>query len=98
MSKNKRPISMFNKRKYYVVWRGHQPGIYTNWLQAKDKVIDYPWAKYKRFDSEKDALVAFSRSWRDYIKPSMKGADLDETKVGGKIEDLFDKPKDYIPY
>lgn len=27
--------------KYYVVWKGHQPGIYTNWQDTQQQVHGY---------------------------------------------------------
>jgi ribonuclease HI len=43
---------MAEKRKYYVVWEGHQPGVYDNWDDCWEQVDHYPNAKYKSFKSQ----------------------------------------------
>ncbi len=47
------------KQKYYVVWHGHHPGIYTSWEKCLMEVKNFPNAKYKSFDSLKEAENAF---------------------------------------
>ncbi|MFT5483573.1 MAG: viroplasmin and RNaseH domain-containing protein, partial [Halieaceae bacterium] len=29
-------------KKYYVVWVGHRPGIYTTWSEAEKQVRGFP--------------------------------------------------------
>ena len=48
-------------KKFYVVWAGHQPGIYSDWSSAKQQVDGYSGARYKSFGSEAEALAAFGR-------------------------------------
>lgn len=45
--------------KYYVVWEGHEPGIYDNWDDAKEQITGYPGAKHKSFASYEAALEAY---------------------------------------
>ena len=47
------------KQKYYVVWQGHKPGIYSTWDACKMQVKNYPQAKYKAFDSLEEATAAY---------------------------------------
>lgn len=46
------------KEKYYVVWAGKEPGIYTNWTQCKAQVEGFNGAKFKKFSSLSEATVA----------------------------------------
>ena len=46
------------KNKYYVVWKGVQPGIYTQWNDCKAQVDGFAGAKYKAFDTESEAEEA----------------------------------------
>lgn len=46
-------------RKYYVVWVGRQPGIYTEWDDCFEQVNGFPGARYKSFDSQTAATIAF---------------------------------------
>ena len=50
---------MAKKPKYYVVWEGHTPGIYTEWEAAEAQVKGYPEAVFKAFSSREEAEVAF---------------------------------------
>jgi ribonuclease HI len=47
------------KQKYYVVWQGHNPGIYTSWDECKVQVHNYTNAVYKSFESKAEAERAF---------------------------------------
>jgi len=42
-------------KKYYVVWVGQQPGIYTTWAEAERQVKGFPRAKFKSFHSQAEA-------------------------------------------
>jgi ribonuclease HI len=41
---------------YYAVRRGHQPGIYRTWEEAKPQVSGYPDASYRKFKEHADAI------------------------------------------
>lgn len=47
------------KRKFYVVWVGRVPGIYDDWAECLDQVDKFPGARYKAFDSQTAATIAF---------------------------------------
>ncbi|MFT5236345.1 MAG: ribonuclease HI [Shewanella sp.] len=47
--------------KYYVIWVGRKPGIYTTWDEAKQQVDKYPKAQYKSFKTKVEAQAAFSK-------------------------------------
>ncbi len=47
------------KTKYYVVWNGRVPGVYDNWSDAEEQVLNFPGAKYKSFSSAAEAAKAF---------------------------------------
>ena len=46
--------------KYYVVWRGVQPGVYASWAECKAQVEGFDGALYKSFPSETAARSAFN--------------------------------------
>ncbi len=48
------------KQKYYVVWQGHQPGIYYSWDDCKAQVHSYINASYKSFESKEEAEKAYA--------------------------------------
>jgi ribonuclease HI len=58
---------MAKKPKYYVVWEGHTPGIYTEWEEAEAQVKGYPEAVFKAFSSREEAEIAYEEGPMDYI-------------------------------
>lgn len=48
------------KQKFYVVWQGRKPGIYTSWKECEAQVSGFENARYKAFDSMVEAKKAFS--------------------------------------
>lgn len=55
------------KRKWYVVWKGHEPGVYATWDECKRQTDGYENALYKSFDSHETALEAINSSPWAYI-------------------------------
>ena len=68
-------------KKYYVVWLGLKPGIYSSWDEAKKQVNGYVGAEYKAFSTREDAEEAFNRNYLDY-----KGKATTSKKVFSKKE------------
>ncbi len=50
------------KQKFYVVWVGREPGVYDNWSDAEEQVLNFPGAKYKSFASAAEAAKAYRGS------------------------------------
>ncbi len=50
---------MPKKKKYYVVWVGSTPGIYTSWAECQLQIKGYPNARYKSFSTLEEAQEAF---------------------------------------
>ncbi|MBK7939070.1 MAG: ribonuclease H family protein [Lewinellaceae bacterium] len=71
------------KQKFYVVWEGHTPGIYTSWDAAKRQVDGYAQAKYKSFESRAEAEKAFKGNYWAFVKKEAPAA-----KTAGKIARL----------
>lgn len=57
---------MGKKKKYYVVWDGHHPGIYDSWQDCKLQIKNYPQAKYKSFPNRSTAEEAFSIGFYEF--------------------------------
>jgi ribonuclease HI len=55
------------KQKYYVVWQGLNPGIYTSWTDCLLQTKGVEGAKYKSFATKEEAEKAFSSSPSDYM-------------------------------
>ena len=54
------------KQKFYVVWKGRKPGIYTNWEDCSAQVSGYTGAEYKSFPTRAAAEAAFSEEYASY--------------------------------
>lgn len=62
------------KQKYYVVWKGRQPGIYTTWADCEQQVKGFGAAQYKSFESLKEARAAYRSAYEAYKgKPASHG-------------------------
>lgn len=47
------------KKKYYVVWVGRKPGIYSNWADCQAQTKNFAQAKFKSYESREQAEKAF---------------------------------------
>lgn len=54
------------KNKFYVVWEGVNPGIYSSWEICKKQVHGFENAKYKSFESREEAEKAYQSSYWDF--------------------------------
>jgi ribonuclease HI len=62
------------KQKFYVIWKGRRPGIYTTWSAAEEQVKGFAGAQYKAFGSRAEAETAFRSEYDTYKgKPSSLG-------------------------
>lgn len=67
------------KQKYYVVWEGRKPGIYSDWETCSAQVQGFAQAKYKAFDSKAEAEKAFKSNYWAVIgktSPGVKSSEI----------------------
>jgi len=77
------------KQKYYVIWAGHQPGVYTDWTEAQKQLAGFKGSKYKTFGSKNLAYKAFEEGSEHYQGDYKKTRDLSDEelkKIGEPIE------------
>ena len=58
---------MAKKQKFYVVWKGVNPGVYASWTDCQLQTKGYEGAQYKSFDTREEAERAFADSAFHYI-------------------------------
>ena len=63
---------MAKKAKFYVIWKGKQPGIHKTWAACKKAIEGYKGAEYKSFESFAMAQKAFNGNYEDF-KGKKKG-------------------------
>lgn len=56
------------KAKYYVVWKGITPGVYTSWAECKAQVEGQTGAKYKSFETQEEATEALKKGYEHYLR------------------------------
>lgn len=60
------------KQKFYVVWEGVTPGVYTSWTDCQLQIKGYEGAKYKSFDTREEAERALATSPYAYTGKNAK--------------------------
>jgi len=58
---------MAKKTKYYVVWKGHQPGVYDQWPAAQAQIHEFTGALFKSFPSKQEADQALKAGPKTYL-------------------------------
>ncbi len=72
---------MAKKTKFYVVWKGNQPGIHKTWAACKNAIEGYKGAEYKSFDTFGLAQKAFNGSYVDYKGKKKEGTALTQQEL-----------------
>ena len=84
---------MAKKQKYYVVWQGKQPGIYTDWDTCKEQVAGVQGAQYKSFPTLAEAEAAiklpYSASVTSITSTTSSTSNTSNTRNTGKPGILF---------
>jgi ribonuclease HI len=65
------------KMKYYVVWIGRKPGIYTSWTTCQEQINKFDDAKFKSYETKAAAEEAYKAGWKKSWgqgKPSSGGS------------------------
>lgn len=78
------------KQKYYVVWKGRKPGVFTTWQECSAQVTGFNGAEYKSFENREAAEAAYKSEYEEYkgIRvPTLSPAMLEI--IGKPIEDSF---------
>jgi ribonuclease HI len=65
-SSDSNSVSHKKKPKWYVVWSGRKPGVYSTWADTSEQVTGVAGAQYKSFSSEEEARTAFAGRYADY--------------------------------
>ena len=73
-------------KKFYVVWKGNNPGVYFSWTECQNEIKNVKGALYKSFKNLEEAKDAFSNGYENYkksknIKNLDDGPDLNSISV-----------------
>ncbi|SNR50849.1 ribonuclease H1 domain-containing protein [Lutibacter flavus] len=74
------------KKKFYVIWNGHQTGVFNSWAICKKHIANFKGAQYKSFISKEEADKAFKGKYIDYVGKETKKEKLspEALKIIGK--------------
>lgn len=57
-----------NKKKYYVVWAGHDTGVFDSWEECELMVNGFPGARYKAFATQEAAVNAYRGTPEEHME------------------------------
>lgn len=57
---------MAAKQKYYVVWEGRKPGVYTSWAECQEQINKFDDAKFKSYETKAAADLAYREGWKKH--------------------------------
>lgn len=69
------------RKKYYVVWVGHDTGVYDSWEECELVTKGYPGARFKSFPSREEAVEAYRGNPADHLDLIKKIASHRHEKV-----------------
>ncbi len=75
-------------QKFYVVWKGRKPGIYTSWPEAEAQVKGIGGAQYKAFGSRQEAETAYRSEYESYKGKSSSLGKWKHARVGPVLPSL----------
>ncbi|MEI3613260.1 ribonuclease H [Pseudogracilibacillus sp. SO30301A] len=83
------------KKKYYVVWAGRKPGIYSTWTECQAQTNNFKQAKFKSFESREQAEKAYREGWEAHwgnrssqkaLKNQLKKNEASNTSTSNEID------------
>ena len=75
------------KKKYYVIWKGKETGVFDSWDKVKKLVQGFDGAQYKSFTNKTEAEKAFKKSYKDY-----KGKNTNKPTLSAKEKAQYGSP------
>ena len=69
-----------SKQKFYVVWKGNNPGVYQSWEKCQNEIKNVNGALFKSFTSLEEAKKAYDCGYEEYKQSLdyMKVSDVPE--------------------
>lgn len=65
---------MAKKKKYYVIWKGHMPGIYDDWAKAQEQIKGFQGALFKSFGAIAEAEKALKAGPKHYLSAGVSSS------------------------
>ena len=55
---------MMSKQKFYVVWKGNNPGVYQSWEKCQNEIKNINGALFKSFTNLDEAKKAYDQGYK----------------------------------
>lgn len=75
---------MAKTKKYYVVWKGRNPGVFNSWLLCRPQIEGFAGALYKSFPSREEAEAAYQKGLAGF-QANPKSKSTSSASSGKKI-------------
>lgn len=75
------------QKKFYVVWKGVKPGVYSTWEECKAQVFGFENARYKSFPSREEAEKAFSENPWKHLNTKREKTSSTQVKAGNIVKE-----------
>ena len=85
------------KQKYYVVWNGPSPGVYSSWEACQEAVCGVSGAKYKSFKTLAEAEDAFEMGEEAYESESEEARESGNSSEPSKPSNSSESSKPIRP-
>ncbi|MBC2838066.1 viroplasmin family protein [Robiginitalea sp. SC105] len=72
---------MAEKNKFYVVWKGKKPGVYTSWDACKKQITGVKGAQYMGFPSRGQAEMAYRSGYREAVAQKKKSKSVPASQL-----------------
>ena len=74
------------KQKFYVVWKGNNPGVYQSWEKCQNEIKNVNGALFKSFSGLEEAKKAYDQGYEEYkqsldYKNVLDGPELNSISV-----------------
>ncbi len=61
------------KQKFYTVWVGRKPGVYSSWDECKKQTAGFDGAQFKSFETQQDAEAALKKNYWSFVQRTPLG-------------------------
>ncbi len=69
------------KRKFYVIWKGKETGVFNSWETCKKNIDGFKGAEYKSFSDLASAEKAFSKNYEQYKGKAQPKVQLSKEQI-----------------
>ena len=69
------------KQKFYVVWKGNNPGVYQSWEKCQSEIKNVNGALFKSFASLEEAKKAYDQGYHCLLYTSPSPRDLSTSRM-----------------